>query len=169
MNTNQKSPFHIGEQQLQTRFGVREKMERFGRQVIRDYMPDQHRDFYSQLPFIFVGHADKEGWPWASIIYNEQEFIASPTAKILEINTLPVEGDPLKESLDFAVEQNLRLGLLGVELSTRRRNRLAAHITDYSDNYLQLEIDQAFGNCPQYIQKRKLEKNRARATKAFDR
>ncbi|OUR63808.1 FAD-binding oxidoreductase [Methylophaga sp. 42_25_T18] len=158
MNTAQQSPFHEGEQLLQTRFGVREKMERFGRQVIREYMPDQHRDFYGQLPFIFVGHADKDGWPWASIVFNESGFISSPSPKNLTINALPVEGDPLRESLAFAKDENLRLGLLGVELSSRRRNRLAAHITDYSDNKMQLEIDQAFGNCPQYIQKRQLEK-----------
>ena len=157
MNTAQPSPFHEGEQLLQRRFGVREKMERFGRQVIRDYMPDQHRDFYGQLSFIFVGHADKDGWPWASIVFNEFDFISSPSANTLTIDALPVEGDPLRESLAFAKDENLRLGLLGVELSTRRRNRLAAHITDYSDNKMQLEVDQSFGNCPQYIQKRQLE------------
>ena len=159
INTAQQSPFHEGEQLLQTRFGVREKMERFGRQVIREYMPDQHRDFYGQLPFIFVGHADKEGWPWASIVFNEAGFISSPSAKELTINALPVAGDPLRESLAFAKDENLRLGLLGVELTSRRRNRLAAHITNYSDNQMQLEIDQAFGNCPQYIQTRTLEKS----------
>ena len=62
------SPFHQGEQQVQTLLGVRDKMERFGRKVVRDHMPDQHQAFYRQLPFIFVGHADDDGWPWASIL-----------------------------------------------------------------------------------------------------
>ena len=54
------SPFHRGEQEIQTRLGVREKMERFGGRVIRDHMPEQHRQFYQQLPFIMVGHADRD-------------------------------------------------------------------------------------------------------------
>ena len=49
-----ESPFHQGEQKIQQRLGVRDKMERFGRQVIRDFMPDQHREFYAQLPFILA-------------------------------------------------------------------------------------------------------------------
>lgn len=38
-----ESPFHKGEQEVQERLGVRDKIESFGRQVIRDHMPDQHR------------------------------------------------------------------------------------------------------------------------------
>lgn len=53
------SPFHRGEQAIQEKLGVREQMERFGSRVIRDHMPQQHRDFYQQLPFIFVGHGDR--------------------------------------------------------------------------------------------------------------
>ena len=60
MNKTNKSPFHGGEQKIQERLGVRDKMERFGRQVIRDFLPEQHRDYYAQLPYVFVGHADQD-------------------------------------------------------------------------------------------------------------
>ncbi len=144
------SPFHKGEQQLQQRLGVRNKMERFGRQVIRDYMPEQHQDFYAHLPFIFVGHADAEGWPWASILFNSAGFIRALDDKHLQINVKPATGDPLHDSLTIGE----RWGLLGIELETRRRNRLAAHINKVSEEGIVLSIDQAFGNCPQYIQQR---------------
>jgi len=147
-----ESPFHRGEQILQQRLGVRDKMERFGRQVIRDQLPAQHRDFYAQLPFIFVGHADSEGWPWASILFNEPGFIASNDARKLQIKAAPVAGDPLAAALQVGT----RLGLLGIELTTRRRNRLAARITGVVEDGIELGIDQAFGNCPQYIQHREL-------------
>ena len=61
------SPWHDGEKQLQERVGVAERMEAFGRRVIRDHMPDQHRDFYRQLPFVLLGSVDAEGRPWASL------------------------------------------------------------------------------------------------------
>jgi len=146
------SPFHRGEQILQQRLGVRERIERFGRKVIRDHMPDQHREFYRQLPFVLVGHADQNGWPWASILFNPAGFISSADARSMNINALPVAGDPLADAL----HSGTRLGLLGIELPTRRRNRLAAHITRVASSGIELRIDQAFGNCPQYIQSREL-------------
>ncbi|MDX2322395.1 MAG: pyridoxamine 5'-phosphate oxidase family protein, partial [Moritella sp.] len=147
------SPFHRGEQAIQEKLGVREQMERFGRRVIRDHMPPQHREFYQQLPFIFVGHGDKDGWPWASILFNQPGFIQSPDEQSLHLNVQPVVGDPLRKAMDG----NTKLGLLGIELESRRRNRLAAHITASNDKQIQLSIDQSFGNCPQYIQKREYE------------
>ena len=146
------SPFHQGEQKIQHRLGVREKMERFGRQVIRDFMPEQHQEFYAQLPFILVAHADQQGWPWASLLFNQPGFISAVDNKHIQINASPVLGDPLND----AMEQGDRWGLLGIELETRRRNRLAAHINHVSEKGVELVVDQAFGNCPQYIQKRQL-------------
>ncbi len=147
------SPFHRGEQAIQKQLGVREQMERFGSRVIRDHMPEQHREFYQQLPFIFVGHADPQGRPWASILFGEPGFIHSPDNKILSLNAQPVAGDPLGDTLI----PGTRLGLLGIELATRRRNRLAARIIESTEGQISLRIDQSFGNCPQYIQTRELE------------
>jgi len=151
------SPFHQGEQEIQVRLNVRDKMERFGKQVIRDFMPAQHRDFFNQLPFLFVGHADKDAWPWASILYGEAGFITSKNAKQLEVSAAVIQGDPLAEFLQLSDSSHRRLGLLGIELPSRRRNRLSGHITRASDKHIELEVDQAFGNCPQHIQTRELE------------
>lgn len=147
------SPFHRGEHAAQQRMGVRDQMERFGRRVIRDHIPDQHQDFYGQLPFLFVGHADNDGWPWASIVFNQPGFITSNDAHTLHIDAMPVPGDPLSDAL----QPGTQLGLLGIELPTRRRNRLAAHVVQGSGSGISLAVDQAFGNCPQYIQTRELE------------
>jgi predicted pyridoxine 5'-phosphate oxidase superfamily flavin-nucleotide-binding protein len=157
-HNNSQSPFHRGERAIQSQLGVRERMEKFGQRVIRDYMPDQHRDFYTKLPYIIVGHADTYGNPWASILFKEQELINSPNENHLTINTSPVTGDPLATSLKDNVKEgiNTKLGLLGIELETRRRNRLSAHVTDYTEEKIHLKIVQAFGNCPKYIQSRNM-------------
>jgi len=136
------SPFHSGEQKIQSLLGVRDKMERFGKQVIRGFMPDQHREFYSKLPFVLVGHADKKGWPWASIVFDKPGFIAAKDDRHLQINAAPVPGDPLADSL----VKGTRLGLLGIELPTRRRNRLSGRVTCASNQQFQLEIDQALSS-----------------------
>ena len=40
-----KSTFHAGEQQIQERLGVRDKIETFARRVVIDHIPDGHRDY----------------------------------------------------------------------------------------------------------------------------
>jgi predicted pyridoxine 5'-phosphate oxidase superfamily flavin-nucleotide-binding protein len=64
-----------------------------------------------------------------------------------------VTGDPLAKGLN----KGKRLSLLGIELETRRRNRLSTYINQVSEKGIELNIKQAFGNCPQYIQNRKLQ------------
>ena len=65
MSSDQKapegSPFHAGEIELQRKLGVAERMDMFGRRVIRDHMPEQHRDFFEQLPFLVAGAVDASG------------------------------------------------------------------------------------------------------------
>jgi hypothetical protein len=50
MATAVRSPFHRGERDIQSRLGVREQIEDIGQRFIRDYMPDEHRQFYAKLP-----------------------------------------------------------------------------------------------------------------------
>jgi ferredoxin-NADP reductase/predicted pyridoxine 5'-phosphate oxidase superfamily flavin-nucleotide-binding protein len=146
------SPFHHGERQVQEKLGVRDRMENFGKRVIRDHMPQQHREFYQQLPFILAGFIDDQGWPWASFLYGEEGFIQSPSDKTLELNAKIVTGDPLHEALN----SKRHLALLGIDLPSRRRNRLSAAITEVQNQTIQLEVIQSFGNCPQYIQARQM-------------
>ena len=42
--------WHAGEGAIQTTAGVADKMEAAGRRNVRDSMPDQHREFFAQLP-----------------------------------------------------------------------------------------------------------------------
>ena len=58
MQTNRAetaSPFHSGETAVQERLGVRDKIEPFAKRVVRDHMPDQHREFFGELPFVLAG------------------------------------------------------------------------------------------------------------------
>lgn len=144
------SPFHDGEKLLQEKTGKREQMESFGRRAIRSFMPQQHQEFYNQLPFLVVGSVDEEGWPWASIVSGRPGFANATDLQTLQVNALPSDGDPLKNS----IKSGKPMGLLGIETTTRRRNRLNGHISKVEKTGFTLDVDQSFGNCPQYIQTR---------------
>ena len=142
------SPWHAGEKQLQAHVGVAERMEALGRRVVRTEMPDQHRTFYEQLPFMLYGAVDVDGNPWASILEGQPGFAHSPEPGVLQFNSLPGADDPAQLSDGAAI------GLLGIELHTRRRNRLNGRVGAVTASGFGVTVEQSFGNCPQYIQLR---------------
>ncbi len=146
------SPFHVGEQAIQARLGVRETMEHWGGQVIRPWLPEQHRDFYTQLPFVVAAAEDANGSVWATMLTGKPGFIQSPDPMGLLFQTELLPGDALEDALVAGAD----LGLLGIELGTRRRNRVNGTITEIGRNGIRFEVGQAFGNCPQYITERDL-------------
>lgn len=143
-------PNHAGETALQERAGVRARADAAGRRAIRDFMPDQHRAFFEALPFLVVGSLDADDRPWASILVGRPGFLASPDPRILTIRATPAYGDPL----GAALAEGAPLGLLGIEPSTRRRNRMNGTVEGIQDHGLTVRVGQSFGNCPQYIQAR---------------
>ncbi len=144
------SPWHAGEKTLQEKVGVAERMEAFGQKVIRDYMPDQHRSFYHQLPCMVAASVDVLGRPWATLLEGPEGFVSSPDPRVLTIDTTLPADDPATPGL----VAGQAVGLLGIELHTRRRNRINGQIRQAAEGQLQVRVEQSFGNCPQYIQLR---------------
>lgn len=144
------SPFHSGEIELQRKLGVAERMDQFGRRVIRDHMPEQHRDFFEQLPFLVAGTVDATGDVWATLLAGEPGFAHSPDPRQLTI-TLPIDtNDPAISG----EEAGGAIGILGIELNTRRRNRMNGAIASIGEGGFSIAVEHSFGNCPQYIQTR---------------
>jgi predicted pyridoxine 5'-phosphate oxidase superfamily flavin-nucleotide-binding protein len=145
------APWHAGERALQASVGLdRAKMDRIGRAVFRDFMTEQHRDFFAELPFVILGSIDAEGMPWASLLAGPPGFVASPDPRRLDVAQRPIPGDPL----EAARKPGAPIALLGIELWTRRRNRMNGHVIAADASSFSLAVDQSFGNCPQYIQRR---------------
>jgi uncharacterized protein len=149
---SQESPFHPAELELQERFGRRKMLAAPARRFVRDHLVPQHRDFFQQLPFIVVGSVDSSEQPWASIVAGRPGFATSADPKHLRVGTLPRPGDPLAENLTLGSP----IALLGIELATRRRNRLNGTVAASDADSWTVAVVQSYGNCPQYIQSREL-------------
>lgn len=144
------APFHAGESAIHERLGIRDRIEAVGRLVIRDHMPAQHREFFAQLPWLIVGAVTAEGQPVATILHGAPGFAQSPDPEHLRIDALPAADDPAAAALGAGAP----IGLLGIELHTRRRNRMNGEIVECDARGLRVQVGESFGNCPKYIQGR---------------
>jgi len=145
-------PFHLGELEAQARAGGG---VRGG--AIRPTMPDQHRAFFEALPFVVVAAHPLSidgGWPVATIWTGAPGFVRAPDPETL---TLAVSADP-SDPAARAFVAGRPFGLLGIELATRRRNRANGVITSADPRGITVAVLQSFGNCPQYIHPRELER-----------
>jgi predicted pyridoxine 5'-phosphate oxidase superfamily flavin-nucleotide-binding protein len=148
--TQTRSPWHRGEVTLQSAVGVADRMAIAGQKVIRDYMPDQHRDFYAQLPFIVAGAVDSAGDAWATLLTGAPGFASSPDPRTLAFAVARDAADPA----DAGLNDGDAIGLLGIELNSRRRNRMNGTVQRGASPGFSVQVEHAFGNCPQYIQLR---------------
>lgn len=147
-NTTQTNPFHAGERAAQARAGVGDVSQWAGG-FVRDYLPDQHRAFHSSLPFLAIASSDGAGRTWVTLVEGEDGFVRSPDPHSLTMQTTLPSDDPLVGRLATGGE----IGVVGIELGTRRRNRFSGRIRPKANGYI-IDIGQTFGNCPQYIHER---------------
>ncbi|MHC8320740.1 pyridoxamine 5'-phosphate oxidase family protein [Pseudomonas sp. GB2N2] len=157
------SPFHRGEIYFQNLAGVADRMAVFGRKVIRGYMTDQHRDFFRLLPYVFMGSADQQGRPWATILEGPPGFAHALDTKQLQLDVVRDTGDPAFAGLI----EGSRVSVLGIDLMTRRRNRVNGSVLGVSEEGFTLSVEQAIGICPRYIQLRQIESTSATESMVF--
>lgn len=144
------SPFHAAELAVQQRAGVSAQADAVGRRGIRRAMPDQHRQFFAEQPFMLFGGVDGQGQPWATVRLGTPGFVSSPDARTLRIEGGALPGDPLAGQW----HKGAMIGGLGLNPSTRRRNRVNGMVTSVEGETVTLEVSQSFGNCAKYIQSR---------------
>lgn len=147
--TLDESPFHHGEDEVHDRVGNRTEIEaRVRRAGIRNYLTDQHREFFPQLPYLAVGSLDASGQPWATLRVGPAGFATTPDAYTLDVNAAALPGDP---SVPRVGEY---IATLGIQFHTGRRNRANGVLTRVDPSGFTFAVKQTFGNCHKYIQSR---------------
>lgn len=140
-----QAPWHAGERAMHARAGIAERMQEIGPRLLRDYMPEQHREFFPLLPSLLVGALDEAGQPWASVLAGPPGFAHSPDPRLLRVEAR-AQGDQVREGAP--------VGLLGLQAHTRRRNRMNGTVVDCDARGFSVQVGQSFGNCPKYIHAR---------------
>ena len=145
--------FHEGELAVQDRAGVRAQAKRLGGAMLA--VPDLSGgigSFLADRDFAVITARDDDRRLWISPLLAPVGFLEARD-RTLRIHTTPRRGDPL-----HGLAPGQPVGVLAIEFATRRRVRVNGILTRTGADGLELSVDQAFGNCPKYIQQRHLER-----------
>ncbi len=156
--------FHSGEIAVQTQARVREEAKQLLKVISRIIKPAT-QEFLRTQQLAIASTIDVNGRVWADLLTGKPGFVKVLSEQTLEIDAMwranHSEVSILHKNLLF----NSQLGLLVIDLVSRRRLRLNGKAEINPEGKINLEIQQAFFNCPKYIQIRHLEKNIALSSK----
>jgi predicted pyridoxine 5'-phosphate oxidase superfamily flavin-nucleotide-binding protein len=145
-------PFHEGELALQRATGGRDMGARNGR-IIADRLVPNASGFIARQELAAVASIDGDGQPWASALVGPPGSFTAPEATRLRLDRAAGRADdPLWANL----RDDARVGLLFIEVESRRRYRVNGRVADPDGDPLVVEVGEAFGNCPKYISRRHL-------------
>ena len=149
-----QSPFHEGELKVQRLAGESHVAASNGA-MVADKLMRGAWPFLAQQSFAVFGSSDDEGRVWASMLFGIPGFMTSNNGLSvrfdLSLVALQVE-DPFWRN----IEGNSTVGMIAIELATRRRVRINGAIVRSELTTLKLDVKEAFPNCPKYITRRVL-------------
>jgi uncharacterized protein len=139
--------FHEGELAVQEQAGVLTAAERTGRMVRRTIAPARW-SFLTERRFAVLAAQTTNGAVWASIVTGPPGFLAiEDDGAALHVRANVGPADPLASAL----VEGARVALVAIDFEARQRFRVNGHIVSIV-NGLRLGVDEAYRNCPKYIQ-----------------
>ena len=143
--------FHEGEVAVQEQVGVRAQAARLRRMLDPADLDDGDARFLATQRFTLLTARDHQGRLWISPVTGAPGFVEVSDPGSVTVHAVPALGSPLR-----ALPQEQPVGMLVIDFAARRRFRLNGWLAESGADSLRIEVDQAYGNCPQYIQRREL-------------
>jgi len=143
--------YHEGELAVQARAGVQAMAQRIGRGIHAE-MPLIAQMFLQEQRIAVAASIDSKGDVWASLLTGEPGFMSALDEQTVLIEMKLTSGDPLVSNLTH----NPQLGLIVIDFATRQRIRLNGTAEIHPDGFY-VTIQQAYSNCPKYIQPREID------------
>ena len=112
--------------------------------------------------FAAVTARDRNGRLWISPVTGPPGFLVATTPTRLSMQgELPVD-DPL-----HGPDEGQPVGIIVMEFAAKRRVRVNGTLAAIDGSTIEVDVVQAYGNCPQYIQRRHVNPQNASAAKDF--
>jgi len=151
---NAFSPFHQGELDVQKLAKESDIAQRNGSVISNKILPGVI-PFINQQNILIVSSIDTQGKVWVSVLIGNPGFISAPNNTSLILHTRSIinnANDPFWQN----IKTSPKVGLLAIELSTRRRFRVNGNIQPNDNTHFTITVEQAYPNCPKFIQRRQL-------------
>jgi len=149
------SPFHDGERHVQQLAKESDFAQRNGT-VITDTILPGAIPFIAQQAMLVVSSVDENGQVWPSVLIGKPGFISASDPHNLILDRGNTFSNP-QDCFWQNIRHNPNIGMLVIELSTRRRFRINGSIELHDNKFLHIHVDEAYPNCPKYIQRRQAE------------
>jgi hypothetical protein len=143
--------FHEGELAVQQRAGVTAAAARLSGMLAPADLRGGLTRFLAGRTFAALSASDASGRLWVSPLAGPPGFLAAASPVTLDVYAVPLPGDPLHQ-----LAPGQPVGLLVIEFAARRRVRINGTLAGADAGRLRIAVEQAYGNCPQYIQQRHL-------------
>ena len=125
--------------------------------LISSKIPIGAKLFLSQQTYCVLGVVSKEGDVWAWFCTGPDGFATMDDTGSHLCLQMPDKTQQSENSAPFSrFQRGDQLGLLFIELSTRRRLRVNGKVSSYANGELNLSVAESFPNCPKFIQRREL-------------
>lgn len=146
------SVFHDGELAVQAMAGE-QLVGRQNGQMIKDSIFKGAAVFLQTQSLLIASTTGVDGRVWCSFLTGEPGFIYVMSESELTIMSRPPKCDPILQHL----KSNPEIGLLAIDFSRRIRMRVNGKGIWDGERRLTINVEQVYGNCPKYIQKRSLQ------------
>ena len=142
--------FHSGELAVQRRAGVEAELARLRPMMAPGELGGGAPAFVAHASFAAITARDRDGRLWTSPLVGPPGFMAATTPTRLALrNMLPI-GDPL-----HGFPENQPVGIVVMDFAAKRRVRINGTLAATNGGMLEVDVTQAYGNCPQYIHPRR--------------
>jgi predicted pyridoxine 5'-phosphate oxidase superfamily flavin-nucleotide-binding protein len=143
--------FHNGEVAVQERAGVLREAARLSGMLAPTSLEGGAGRFLGERDFAVLTAQDQRGRLWTSPVVGAPGFLDGD-GTLLRVHARPDADDPLHDA-----PTGQAAGLIAIDFGTRRRFRVNGALGLSTTGELEIEVDQAYGNCPQFIQQRRLD------------
>lgn len=144
--------WHEGELEVQRRAGVRDQADQLTGMYQRE-IPAGMAGFLAHQQFAVLSTIDTNQRVWASLIAGLPGMI-----EVRGLNSLALVPTKIETKLPLDdIQADAKVGLIAIDFARRIRVRVNGNARLDPDGSVVISIDQLYGNCSQYIQKRAIE------------
>lgn len=151
---NENTAFHDGERRMQALAGETAIADR-NIAVLSDSVIGGARPFIAKQSMAVLASTDARGAVWASVVFGKPGFLHTDDGHAIAID-VPYRDRDLADPLWENMAAQADVGMLFIELGSRRRYRVNGTVQRLDALGAGVAIREAYPNCPKYIQRRHL-------------